>query len=87
MSVPENLWPEYAHAVWQEFTARTGKPERLMGAGEWWVLQGWLKRGIPLRIVLRGMADTKRGASNLAYYGPSVEEAYAMWSRLMSGAA
>lgn len=70
---------EYAEAVWQEFCARVGQPTRTMSRVEFEVVDGWLQRGIPLRIVLRGIQDTKGNGRTLAYFGPSVLEAFDHW--------
>lgn len=84
-AVPQESWPEYSTAVWQAFTERSGRSERLMGAGEWWVLRGWLRAGIPLRVVLRAFQDTGGRGQSLAYYGPSVREAYERWRLCVGG--
>jgi len=72
--VPGHQWPEYARAVWDEFTRRSGRSERFQSPAEWWLLRGWLLDGIPLRVVLRAMEDTRKGALSLTYYGPSVRD-------------
>ena len=53
-----------------------------MSPVEFSLVSRWYVQGIPLRIVLRGMQDTKgRDAATLAYYGPSVAEAAERWRR------
>lgn len=73
----------YAAAVWEHFTARTGRTERLMSAGEWWTLSRWMDLEIPLRVVLRGMDDSARRALNLAWYDGPVRDAYDRWRRAL----
>lgn len=74
---------KYAEAVWDEFLARSGQT-RMMGSGEWHVLAGWLEKEIPLRVVLRALADAAKPGRNLSYYGPIVAEATERWRRALA---
>ncbi len=59
------------------------------------LIQRWFDDGIPLRIVLRGMADCLEGIRKrkakpdypLTYYDSAVREAEKMWRKAMVGAA
>jgi hypothetical protein len=74
----------YAAAVWAEFLRLSGEPEtRMASPGEWTQLKRWIDQGVPLRIVLRGMSDTKGKGARLNYYGPSVDEAVGKWRRAL----
>lgn len=78
--------PAFADAIWAEFLAKSEQPvTRLMSPREFAVLKGWQDAGIPLRIVLRGLEDTKGKGSSLAYYGPSVQVAYERWRQAVPG--
>lgn len=68
---------EYAEAVWKAFLAKSGLPEtRVSSPGDFVTLKGWMDAGIPLRIVLRAFKDTKGKGRCLAYFAPSVRDAF-----------
>lgn len=68
---------EYAEAVWTAFLAKSGLPEtRVSSPGDFVTLKGWMDAGIPLRIVLRAFKDTKGKGRCLAYFAPSVRDAF-----------
>lgn len=76
---------EYADAVWAKFMDKAQLPAtRLASPTEFAVLKGWMDSGIPLRIVLRGIEDTKGKGSSLAYYANSVRDAFAYWRKAAS---
>jgi hypothetical protein len=82
--VPMDSWKEYADTVWREFTKRSGKPERLMACTEWDVLREWLYAGVPLRVVLTAMSETRGRPRSLTYYEPSVRDEYERWRQAMT---
>lgn len=68
---------EYASAVWEEFLKVSGqRGTRSITPLEYAALKRWMDAGIPLRVVLRGMADTKGKGRMLGYYNSSVQDAY-----------
>jgi hypothetical protein len=69
---------DYARAVWQAFEDKRGQ-EQQPSSAEWHVLAGWMDLDIPLRVVLRAMADTGGRAKRLDYYAGPVREAYKRW--------
>ena len=75
--VPEDQRQEYAAEVWAEFLRVSGqRSTRMATAVEFDVLKRWMDAGVPLRIVLRGMADcVGKGARSLAYFAPAVSDA------------
>jgi len=78
--VPEDQRPAYAEEVWTEFLRVSDqRVTRIMSPGEFVVLKGWMDSGVPLRIILRAMADTRGKGSSLGYYGPSVKAAIESW--------
>jgi hypothetical protein len=78
----------YAQEVWDAFLARTGQsPTKTMSTLEWDVVRGWMEAGIPLRIVMRGIDDTKGTGRLLSYYDPSVREAAQKWRANLQGRA
>jgi hypothetical protein len=86
--VPADQWQRYATDVWCEFLLKSGEPEvRMMSPAEWSVLHGWLRDGVPFRVVLRGFRETRGQGKTLAYYAPAVREAYAHWRAAMGGHA
>ena len=85
--VPEDLRTEYARAVWEAYITRTQEPTRMMSTVEFEVVKGWMDTGIPLRIVLQAMAETKGTGRVLGYYAASVRIEYERWRLAMSGAA
>ena len=48
-----------------------------MSSGEWQVMARWWNDGIPLPVVLRGLATPRNKGSTLGYYNPAVDEAEA----------
>lgn len=85
VAVPEEYWKPYASEVWMEFTKRSGVPERIMSPAEWWALRGWLLAGVPLRVVLTAMKETKGRPLSLTYYRPSVQQEWERVSRALGG--
>ena len=80
--IPEDQRQDYADAVWSEFLkVSEQRVTRMMSPGEFVVLKAWMDSGVPLRIILRAMADTRGKGSSLGYYGPSVKAAIESWSK------
>lgn len=75
---------EYARAIWEAHVERRGSDFPLMTSAEFDLVRTWHRDGIPLRVVLRGLEDTKGRKSSLSYYGPSVAEAAAYWRRALA---
>lgn len=70
----------YADDVWSKFLEVSGlRGTRLMSPGEYSTLSGWMDGGIPLRVVLRGLQDTRGKGKMLSYYHSSVQQAYESW--------
>lgn len=70
----------YANAVWDEFCRISGR-NWFMSPDEWDLVAGWMRDGIPLRIVLRGIHDVKGRGRSLRYYAGSVNEAARQWAQ------
>jgi hypothetical protein len=72
---------EYADVVWVTFLQRLPLHDRplTMSSLDWELLRGWMETPIPLRVVLRGLMDTREKGRTLRYYGPSVRGAYEHW--------
>jgi hypothetical protein len=84
--VPQEHRAEYANVVWLAFLEKSGQPPtRLMSPAEFGVLRGWMDAGIPLRVVLRALADTKGTGRVLGYFAPSVSDAFEHWRLALSG--
>lgn len=73
----------YAEAVFEAVWKRSGQPARIISCLEWDLLRSWMDADYPLRIVLRGIEDTKKRSGNLVYYGGSVREAMRRWLSVM----
>ena len=71
----------YAEAVFDAVFKRSGKPARIISCIEWDLLRSWMDADYPLRIVLRGIEDTKKRASTLTYYAGPVRAAMQSWYR------
>ena len=80
-AVPADPVGEYIQAIWQEVCARVKRdPERTCSSADFDLMFQWYRRRIPLRIVLRGIQDTKGTAPRVLYYRPSVEAAIGAWA-------
>lgn len=83
----------YYQAVEEFFVSRRGDPLFISNA-DWLLIDGWKRRGIPLRIVLRGIADALDGhahswsrrqkVGSLAYCGSEVDVAAERWQRALA---
>jgi len=92
--MPHEPHPEaaYFQAIEQFFVARRGDPLFLSNA-DWLRAWRWRRAGIPLRVVLRGIADAfeahahswgrGRAVRSLAYCAPAVEAAHERWRRAL----
>lgn len=67
---------EYYDAVWEAYVARTGETTRIAGPADYAWLKRWYDEGVPLRVVLHGIRETRGTGKNLGYYWPSVEVEY-----------
>jgi hypothetical protein len=86
----------YYQAVEEFFVARRGDPLLLSNA-DWLLIRRWRKQGIPLRIVLRGIADAleshahswsrERKVGSLRYCEAEVEVARERWERALASGA
>lgn len=71
---------QYVRAIWEVVCARSGRdPQRTCSSADFDLMYRWWGRRLPLRIVLRGIQDTKGNAPRVLYYRPSVEHAAEMW--------
>ncbi len=83
----------YYQAVEEFFVSRRGDPLFISNA-DWLLIDGWKRRGIPLRIVLRGIGDALDGhahswsrgqkVGSLAYCGSEVDIAAERWQRALA---
>jgi hypothetical protein len=83
----------YYQAVEEFFVSRRGDPLFISNA-DWLLVRRWRSEGIPLRIVLRGIADAleshahswsrDRKVGSLAYCAAEVEAARERWQRALS---
>lgn len=71
----------YVRAIWAEHCRRRGSELPEASAAEFDLMRSWREQGIPVRVVLRGLEDTKVQKPNLGYYGPSVAEAADRWRK------
>jgi hypothetical protein len=91
----DHLDPEaaYYQAVEEFFVSRRGDPLFLSHA-DWHRVSKWRRAGMPLRIVLRGIADAldshalswsrRRKVGSLSYCAAEVEAAWERWQRAVS---
>lgn len=83
----------YYQAIEEFFVSRRGDPLLLSNA-DWLLIRGWRRAGIPLRVVLRGIADAldahahsfsrDRKVGSLRYCAAEVEEARERWERALA---
>lgn len=75
----------YCSELWAQWVKRRGgAAEPPWSSAEWDLACQWHDAGIPLRIVLRGLAEcngAKGAAKPLQYYRPAVDEAVARWRK------
>jgi hypothetical protein len=84
----------YYQGVEEFFVSRRGDPMLLSNA-DWLLIKRWRTQGVPLRIVLRGIADAldahahswgrKRKVGSLRYCESEVEAARERWERARGG--
>lgn len=92
-AVPGAAEAEYYQAVEEFFVSRRGDPLFLSSA-DWTLVDGWRRAGVPLRVVLRGIADALEGhahswgrsrkVGSLRYCAAEVEAARERWQRALS---
>jgi len=83
----------YYQSVEEFFVSRRGDPLFLSNA-DWLLIRKWRRAGLPLRIVMRGIADAldghahswgrKRKVGSLAYCAAEVDAARERWQRALS---
>lgn len=83
----------YYQAVEEFFVSRRGDPLFLSNA-DWLLIRRWRRAGLPLRVVLRGIADALEGhahswgrrqkVGSLAYCAAEVEAARERWERALA---
>lgn len=83
----------YYQGIEEFFVARRGDPLMLSNA-DWLLIRSWRKAGIPLRVVLRGIADAldahahsfsrDRKVGSLRYCATEVEAAKERWERALA---
>jgi len=87
---------DYYQAVEEAFVSRRGDPLFLSNA-DWLLIRKWRRAGLPLRVVLRGIADALDGHAHsfsrdrkvrsLHYCAGEVEAAAERWQRALAGGA
>jgi hypothetical protein len=85
---------EYFQTVEEAFVSRRGDPLFLSNA-DWLLVRKWRRAGLPLRVVLRGIADAldahahsfsrERKVGSLQYCAAEVEAAADRWRRALLG--
>lgn len=85
----------YYQTIEEFFVARRGPPLTIANA-DWTLVRRWHRAGIPLRVVLRGIADAldahahsfsrERPVGSLRYCEAEVAAAHERWQRALSGA-
>ena len=91
--MPADAEAGYYQAVEEYFVSRRGDPLLLSNA-DWTLIHKWRLAGVPLRIVLRGIADAldshahswgrARKVGSLAYCAAEVDAARERWERALS---
>jgi hypothetical protein len=84
---------EYFQSVEEFFVSRRGDPLFLSNA-DWLLIRKWRRKGVPLRVVLRGITDAldghahswsrNRKVGSLAYCASEVDAATDRWRRALS---
>ena len=84
----------YYQAIEEFFVERRGDPLLLSNA-DWTLIRSWRLAGVPLRVVLRGIADAfdarahswarDRKVGSLRYCEGEVDQAFARWQRALAG--
>jgi hypothetical protein len=54
-----------------------------MSPAEWSLLDSWMKRSIPLRVILQAMGQAGGTGKTLAYYARAVDEEFVRWQRAL----
>jgi hypothetical protein len=90
--VPNDPEAGYYQAIEEYFVSRRGDPLLLSNA-DWTLIHKWRTAGVPLRIVLRGIADAldghahswgrERKVGSLAYCAAEVDAARERWERAL----
>jgi hypothetical protein len=90
---PPDAEAEYYQAVEEFFVSRRGDPLFLSNS-DWLLIRRWRRQGLPLRIVLRGIADAleshsrswgrARPVGSLRYCEAEVEVARERWERALA---
>jgi hypothetical protein len=91
--VPADSEAGYYQAIEEYFVSRRGDPLMLSNA-DWTLIHKWRTAGVPLRVVLRGIADAldshahswarTRKVGSLAYCAAEVDAARERWERALA---
>jgi hypothetical protein len=84
----------YYQSIEEAFVERRGDPLMLSNA-DWTLIRRWRLAGVPLRVVLRGIADAfdarahswarDRKVASLRYCESEVDQAFERWQRALAG--
>ena len=74
----------FAQAAWQTFEKRRGRPGE-MSSAEFDLICQWIKKGIPLPVVLRGIEETAWKPRTLHACGPAVTRAFEYYFTAIGG--
>lgn len=87
--VPQEQREEYARSVLEAFRVKVGHPEtRDVPSQDWFTVKRWMDTGVPLRVVLRAIEETKRPPEQvrlLAYFDSSVQVEFERQQLAVSG--
>ncbi len=76
--------PHVANTVWTEFCKLRGPGAPNPTAREWYVLSGWLDRGIPLSVILRAFGEFEGKPRVLTAMERPVNRAFAYYRQAMA---
>lgn len=77
---------DYIKELWLKFIARRGSVRPTMSSNEFNLIATWMDQGVPLRVVLQAMADSKGDPRTLLYFERPVEQEWTRVRRAMSAA-
>jgi uncharacterized protein YdaU (DUF1376 family) len=75
---------QYGRAVWDAWREKRGRGGPEMSSAEWDLIAKWMDQSVPLRVVLRGIADCRgqlTPSKPLTYAAPAVREAIQQWRK------
>lgn len=76
---------EYGRIVWQHFIQKRKAVQPDMRTAEYDIIRRWMDRGIPLAVVLRGIADCKGKPRTLMGCEAAVEDAIRYYFQAIGG--